>query len=355
MTTTLLSLTLAACATPYLYPPGSHRDRASLHTDYARMDDGYRLPLSVWSSTLSGDCRAVLLAVHGLNDYRHAFAELGPYLAEHGVTVYAYDQRGFGESEGAGYWHGRERLVADLRSMITLLHGEHPDCPLYVLGESMGGAVVLAAQRQARLDVSGEILVAPAVWSRDSMPWYQRVALWLGAHTLPGKRLTGEGLDLHPSDNIAMLRALGRDPEVIKATRIDVLYGVTNLMDAAATVPVKRLGKTLLLYGMHDDIIPPRPACRFLERLERGRGSAVIKLYPKGYHMLTRDLAAHIVWEDIVSWLYSPDSVSWNRPAVDRFCGELNGVTATTARRQGPVHCAGRSLPTHTGSCDFPD
>ena len=354
--TTLLPLTLAACATPYLYPSGSHRQGVSLHADYALMNDGYRLPLSVWPSMPSGDCHTVLLALHGLNDYRHAFADLGPYLAGHGVTVYAYDQRGFGETEGAGYWHGRKRLVADLRGMIALLHGEHPGCPLYVLGESMGGAIVLAAQRNAPLAVRGEVLVAPAVWSRDSMPWYQRAGLWLGAHTLPGKRLTGEGLELHPSDNIAMLRALGRDPDVIKATRIDVLYGVTNLMDVAASVPVGQLGKTLLLYGMHDDIIPSRPACRFLGRLDRESDSPVIKLYPQGYHMLTRDLNAHTVWEDIVRWLQSPGSIRWNRQAVDRFCGDVNEVQpTTTAMPQGPIHCAGLSPPTHTGSCDFPD
>lgn len=314
-----LVLCLAACATPYRYPSGHTPATLSLQPGYAVMDDGYRLPLSVWPSAQPGSCRAVLLALHGLNDYRNAFVDVGPYLAGQGVTVYAYDQRGFGESDGAGYWHGWQRMVEDLRGMITLLHGAYPDCPLYVLGESMGGGVVLAALRDATLDVKGEILVAPAVWSRDSMPWYQRAGLWLAVHTLPGKRLTGEGLDLHPSDNIAMLRALGRDPEVIKATRVDVLYGVTNLMDVAAAVPVARLGNSLLLYGEHDEIIPREPTCQLLDRLQQTPGPRV-RLYPRGYHMLTRDLNARVVWEDIAHWLLSPNTVIPNRTAINGFC-----------------------------------
>ncbi len=38
-----------------------------------------------------------------------------------------------------------------------------------------------------------------------------------------------------PSDNIEMLRALGKDPLVIKRTRIDALKGLVDLMSNAET------------------------------------------------------------------------------------------------------------------------
>ncbi len=316
----LLILSLGGCATPYRYPSGQARAQLALSQDYAVMDDGYRLPLSVWRPGKEQSCRAVLLALHGLNDYRNAFAEVGPFLAGRGVTVYAYDQRGFGETEGAGYWHGWRRMAQDLREMVDLLHRARPACPVYVLGESMGGGVILAALNDAPLEVAGKILVAPAVWSRDTMPWYQRAALWLAVHTMPGKRLTGEGLDIHPSDNIEMLRALGRDPRVIKATRVDVLYGVTNLMDMAASAPLTRLGNSFLLYGMHDEIVPREPTCRFLRRLQQAPGPTLIKLYPQGYHMLMRDLNAGVVLEDVASWLLSPNTVLPDRQSIEGFC-----------------------------------
>jgi alpha-beta hydrolase superfamily lysophospholipase len=313
---------LCACATPYVQPESEARTIPALHETYAVMDDGYRLPLTRWVQ--EGNCRVQVLALHGLNDYRNAFAEAGDFLAAQGVTVLAYDQRGFGESDGFGLWHGSDRMVRDLRLMVTLLNAAHPGCPLYVLGESMGGAVTLTALDTIETDIQGVILVAPAVWSRDSMPFYQRLALWLAAHTVPDKQLTGEGLDIMPSDNIEMLRALGRDPRVIKATRVDVLYGISNLMDQAATVSPWQVSGGLLLYGMHDEIIPKKPTCRLLTNLtDTTPAHWKIILYENGYHMLTRDLQAQTVLRDIAGWLLDGGRYRTGAPDnLTQFCAD---------------------------------
>jgi len=303
-------------------PEGETRTTIALHESYAVMDDGYHLPLTRWVA--QGDCRVQVLAVHGLNDYSNAFATAGDFLAVQGVTVLAYDQRGFGKSDGFGLWHGSDRMVRDLRTMVTLLNDAHPGCPLYVLGESMGGAVTLTALDSIEADIQGVILVAPAVWSRDSMPFYQRLTLWLAAHTMPGKQLTGEGLDIKPSDNIEMLRALGRDPKVIKATRVDVLYGVSNLMDQAATVSPRQVNGGLLLYGMHDEIIPREPTCRLLTDLaDTTPVHWKIILYENGYHMLTRDLQARTVLNDIAGWLLGDGQNKAGTPdQLVQFCAD---------------------------------
>ena len=316
-------LWLGGCATPHVHPAGQSNMSPVLYDGYALMDDGYRLPLARWGAR--DPCKAVILALHGLNDYRNAFATTAEYLNRHGITVYAYDQRGFGGTDGFGYWHGSERLTSDLRIMAALLRSRHPDCPLYVLGESMGGAVALSALRsEESLDIDGLILVAPAVWSRETMPLYQRMALWLAAHTMPAKRLTGEGLDIRPSDNIEMLRGLGRDPLVIKATRVDVLYGVSNLMDTAAAGLPPMDDRVLLLYGMRDDIIPKQPTCRLLRQLpDRSDLNWQVIVYEDGYHMLTRDLQAKRVLQDMADWLTvvggeaeDPDRV------ITRYCAD---------------------------------
>jgi alpha-beta hydrolase superfamily lysophospholipase len=307
---------LGACATPYLHPPPERQVEPALHQAHAVMDDGYRLPLTTWQANNS---HAVLLALHGMNDYSQAFASSADYLTGRGITLLAYDQRGFGNTRGQGYWHGTARLVKDARVMTRLLRARYPDQPLYLLGESMGGAVVLAALARQPLDVDGIILVAPAVWSRSSMPWYQRFALWLAAHTVPGKLLTGEGLDIRPSDNVAMLRALGRDPLVIKETRVDVLYGISNLMDRATAVSLAFDDRALILYGRNDDIIPRRPTCQWLQKQPNGPSDNWTALfYDNGYHMLTRDLQADVVLGDIARWITGDSPVS----RIDRQAGQ---------------------------------
>jgi alpha-beta hydrolase superfamily lysophospholipase len=295
---------LTGCARPYVHPSPAEPTPPRLADTHAVMEDGYRLPLVRWEAP--GPPRAIVLAVHGLNDYSHAFEAVGHYLSNQGITLIGYDQRGFGATAGHGLWHGTDRLTADLITMAGLIRRRHPDTPLYLLGESMGGAVVINALGSGGLEVEGVILVAPAVWSRNTMPVYQRIALWVAAHTAPGKQLTGEGLDLKPSDNIEMLRELARDAQVIKATRVDVLYGVSNLMDSAMQVSGALEADILLLYGAHDDIIPRKPTCRLVKQLNHNPGSLSPIYYREGYHMLTRDLQAPVVWADIGDWILGP-------------------------------------------------
>jgi alpha-beta hydrolase superfamily lysophospholipase len=319
---------LCACAKPYVQPTPGTQGAPRLTRSYAVMEDGYQLPLSRWESAGNPNPHAVLLALHGLNDYRRAFDNLGRYLARRDISVVAYDQRGFGATSGRGLWHGSQRLSADLATMTALLRQEYPGIPLYLLGESMGGAVALASLGSASLDVAGTILVAPAVWSRDSMPVYQRAALWIAAHTLPARRLTGEGLDLKPSDNSDMLRALGRDELVIKATRVDVLYGVSNLMDTALLAARDVRGNVLLLYGQHDDIIPSRPTCQLLEQLSDAATTELTAIvYERGYHMLTRDLQADVVLEDIADWIDASQAPQLTGRDLRLYCSRSGGGT----------------------------
>src|SRR5262249_4345655 len=145
--------------------------------------DGTALPLRVWRP--SGKPTAVILAIHGFNDYSNAFDGAARLLAFRGVETYAYDQRGFGAAPLTGRWVGTEQLAEDVAGASRLLRARHPGVPLYLLGESMGGAVVAVAMTggagaAARPVADGVILVAPAVWSRGTMNIFERVALWAG-------------------------------------------------------------------------------------------------------------------------------------------------------------------------------
>ena len=170
----------------------------------------------------------------------------------------------------------------------------------------MGGAVVMTAlARGAAGPVAGAGLVAPAVGGRETMNPFYRAALWLGAHAVPWLTLTGRGLDITPSDNTEMLIALGRDPLVIKETRVDAIHGLVDLMDAALAAAPQIATPLLVLYGAHDEIIPKAPTALMLDRLSGPRAVAV---YPDGYHMLLRDLAADIVHEDLAAWIAAPEA-----------------------------------------------
>ena len=133
--------------------------------------DGYEVPRRSW---LPDDIppRAVILGVHGFNDYSNAFDAFGTFAAEHGIAVYAYDQRGFGETRSRGYWAGADTLIDDCADAVCVLREAHPEIPLAVLGESMGGSVALAGIRSGQVNgVDRLILAAPGV--RGGVPLRQ--------------------------------------------------------------------------------------------------------------------------------------------------------------------------------------
>jgi acylglycerol lipase len=292
---------LAGCV-PMIHTPGSKMNEPFFNTHFYRTQDGATLPLRQWLP--ASDPKAVLVALHGFNDYSNFFDWPGAYLKTQGVACFAYDQRGFGAAPKRGLWAGTPAYTDDLRVFVQLLRRHYPHQPIYLLGESMGGAVVIATMRETIPDVEGIILVAPALWARKTMPWYQTSLLWTLAHTVPWLTLTGQSVGVKASDNIEMLRKLGRDPLVIKKTRVEAIYGLADLMDAAYNSADDLQVKSLILYGENDELIPKKPTYDFLQRfLSKPGQNKIIAFYQDGYHMLLRDLKGGISWKDIGAWI----------------------------------------------------
>jgi acylglycerol lipase len=266
--------------------------------------DGLRLPLRHWDAIQP---RAIILALHGMSDYSNAFDEPAKQWTASGITTLAYDQRGFGSGPNPGLWAGSDVMRSDLFDFVAAAKVRYPGLPIFVLGESMGGAVILSALAASDMPpVTGVILVAPAVWARSDMPLSYRVALFLAAHLAPGLILSNSAashvVTIVPSDNVAMLRALGRDPLFQKQTRPDTLYGLVNLMDEARAAPEKIAVSPplLLLTGKKDQIIPPAATEGVIAALGP---RAAVRRYDNGYHMLLRDLEGPMVNKDVADWV----------------------------------------------------
>nr|WP_296747879.1 alpha/beta hydrolase [Thioalkalivibrio sp.] len=310
---TALVFLLAACGRIQSQPAGPPVQEPVLSDREAVMADGYVLPIQRWET--HEPTADVILGVHGFGDHGGAFAVLSEALVAPGLaTIYAYDQRGFGATRQSGIWPGGDTLVGDLRSVTDLLRVRYPERSLYLIAESMGGAVALRALTETPgLDVDGAVLLAPAVWGADTMPWYQRLGLWIMLRIAPGAAVPGEAADwlgFRATDDREVMEALNEDPLVYRTARVDMLRGLTRLMGEALLHPHRLDDSVLVLYGLKDHVIPPGPVCAWWERLAEEAGDARprIALYPEGYHMLTRYLGADDTLSDIASWIDDPEA-----------------------------------------------
>ena len=332
----LVLLMMAACtpgpARILLLPERDHPQHANpaVSTPF-RFDlaDSQSLSGRVWHHTQP---KHIVLGVHGFNDYSKAFHPLAQhFVAELHATVYAYDQRGFGANPQPGTWPGSDLLLADLRHIAAQLRIRHPGLPLTVVGESMGGAVVLiAAAESPGLQAEQIVLKATAVWGTQSMPWYQRISLQFMNAVAPDMTFTGRGvqsLGITPTNDPEVSRDLSRDPLFIKATRVSSLAGVTALMDRAQTLKNTPPQRSLVLYGLRDRIIPPTPVCHWLTRFsaqETPVNPMDVVIYPEGWHLLTRQLRTRDVLQDLQHWMQQIPLAQLQSPqqARDAVCAK---------------------------------
>jgi acylglycerol lipase len=297
----LAGLTVALIAGSVLRPRELRRRRdqsATLAADHLLTGDGARLPVSSWRP--DGPAAAVVLGLHGYGDYRKAFNLAARWLAPRGVAVYAYDQRGFGETDSRGYWPGADTLIDDCADAVRVLREAHPRLPLAVLGESMGGSVALAGLAGGQVTgVERLILAGPGVRGGVPLRQLHDLALRLGALALPWlavelRRGGRPWLDPEESTRLA------DDPLILRQLSVGTFDGLIELANRATVDAGKDLPPTLLLYGELDGTIP-RVA---IDDLAAGLGErCTLRLYPERHHLLLHEADADAVFADCLRWL----------------------------------------------------
>jgi pimeloyl-ACP methyl ester carboxylesterase len=123
-------------------------------------DDGASTTLESW-----GDRGPAIICVHGLTSSRKSWERTAAAL-DGSFRVFAYDQRGHGDSADVQGPLTLQRSVADLRAVAHVI-GE----PAALIGHSWGGAVVLLGRRETFatkvVAVDPMIRVLPGTWRHD--------------------------------------------------------------------------------------------------------------------------------------------------------------------------------------------
>lgn len=296
------ALLLAACA-PTVAPSGPPHQPARLEDTRLVMSDGAVLPLIRYQP--DAPPRAVVLALHGFNDYANAFATVGARLARDAIVTYAYDQRGFGGAPDRGLWPGSDALIDDADTALALVAARHRGVPVYMLGESMGGAEILAGFARGRFRAaSGFVLLAPGLRGRSTLPPGAVPILWLANRTMPWLAGRAPDFGFRPTDNPDAVRALVRDPLVVRETRIGTISGLVDLVDEAVESVTRFDAPALIMMGRRDEIIPPDMMRAALARMPpAGPERRRVAVYNDGYHLLTRDRRGEVVVNDIAAWI----------------------------------------------------
>jgi alpha-beta hydrolase superfamily lysophospholipase len=262
---------------------------------------GTRLFRRVWRP--AGPARAALINLHGLGDHSGLYPALVEYLTDRGIAVHAPDLRGNGRSPGQrGFVRRWEDFREDLRAFVARVRAEEPGLPLFLLGNSLGGLIVLDYAIHHPDGLRGVIAAAPPL-GRLGVP-APLMALGRVMSRICPRFALRTGMDLS---------GLARDPAVRETVLADPLfhrYGTarlsTEVVKTIAAVQAKAPRfplPVLVLHGGSDRMVAPDGSRAFIARV--GHPDHELREYPGGYHVLFADFDRERVLADLERWVVS--------------------------------------------------
>lgn len=274
---------------------------ATLHPEGSFVTpDGVNLYYQCWVPA-NRRARAVLINLHGLGDHSGLYPTLAAHFPPRGVALYSYDMRGNGRSPGQrAYVRDWHEYLDDLEAFLRRVREWEPDLPVFILGNSLGGLVVLEYALDHPGELSGVIAAAPPL-GQLAVP---RPLLALGrVMSRIWPRFSLEvGMDLS---------GLARDPKVIQSVVADPLFHrrgtarlSTEVTAAIARVQARAADLAvplLLLHGSADRMVPPDGTRSFFSRV--ALADREFREYEGAYHGLFADLNHEEVLHDVERWI----------------------------------------------------
>ncbi len=245
--------------------------------------------------------KTVLVIVHGLSEHKGRYFRLQNDLARAGFGSYAYDQRGFGRSDGPRTYVERYTdFFLDLKEVIGFVRRAHPGSKVVILAHSFGGAVAATFCIDHPAEGDGLVLSAPA-YDVPSLPFRLELLSYLMNPFFPTRSIRYQS-DPH---------LLSHDPEIGAAFKSDPLvqsagtprfYMEFRKMNARLhRFAGKIVVPTLILQGSEDGIVIPRGARLLYERIGAQRKKLI--WYEGFYHEVFNEIGRERVIGDLIGWL----------------------------------------------------
>jgi alpha-beta hydrolase superfamily lysophospholipase len=250
---------------------------------------------------MPGAPRAAVISLHGLGDHSGLYPMVAEALGPHRIAVYSPDLRGNGRSPGPrGYIDSWADLREDLHRLVRRTRAEVPGVPLFLLGNSLGGLVVLDYASHHPDEIRGVVALAPPLG-----------ALGVPAPLLALGRVLSRVWPRFSLETGMDLDGLSRDPAVVEEVLADPLFhrrGTARLSTevTATIVRVQRAAPEfpvplLVVHGGGDRMVPPEGSRRFLARA--GQRDKELLEIPGAYHALLADLDGERVLAAVRDWI----------------------------------------------------
>lgn len=274
------------------------------------------LPLTNWTSANATKPKAAILCVHALGLSNRAFGPVAKELTNRGFAVYAMDVRGFGawQHEFGSETVNFDRAMSDVQSMLQLIRLREPGKPVFLLGESMGGAIVLRAACDNSEHLAGVISSAPSAKRYGEAKLTALVALHLFRKPTQPFDI-GEQLAQQATSQEDLREMWKHDPrakvslspiELIKFNKF--MIATSKLCNTLDKVPV------MVVQGQADRLAKPQGTYQMYDRIN-SRDKAMLILGDAEHLIFELPTQSKVLLDGVSSWLDNHLTARQKKPA----------------------------------------
>lgn len=246
--------------------------------------------------------KAALVFVHGTGDHSGRIMNLVNPLVEHSFAAYGFDLRGYGRSPGRkGHINAWTEYREDVGAFLGLVETQRPGVPLFLMGYSLGAAIVLDYILEQPANLRGAILSGAPIEPAGVATPVQVAIARLMSKIRPTFAIQMTN-DIHGvSRDETVLQALDQDP--LHHSWVTARWGTESL---AATERIRRRAgdirlPVLFIHGGDDPFNLVRGTQKYFEQIPYP--DKTLKIYPGSRHETHNDLDHAQVAGDIIEWM----------------------------------------------------
>ncbi|MEM8805789.1 MAG: lysophospholipase [Cyanobacteria bacterium P01_G01_bin.38] len=250
----------------------------------------------------SRPAKAAIALVHGLGEHCDRYDMMAMALADAGYALFGFDNQGHGRSDGQrGHIEQWQDYRDNVCAFLETIRGHEPTLPIFILGHSLGGLIVLDYVLHQPSNLVGVVVSGPPIRPVGVAKPYLVALVRLFSDWFPRLSLS---VDMGKA-------ALSRDPEVVRQTQADpLIHSVATLRWGAeamkAIAHVRKQISTLklpilLIHGDADSINDVSGSQELYEGV--AIADKTLKIYPGNYHEPHNDLDRDQVMRDLITWL----------------------------------------------------
>lgn len=267
---------------------------------YFKSHDHHRLYTQVWKP--AGKSKGALIFVHGFGEHSGRYSNPIKYFSKEGYTLYLFDHRGHGRSDGVrSYVDNFFQYLEDLDQFTRIVAEKEEGRPLFMVGHSMGGQIVINYLAQFQTPLDGVILSSPNVQVAVHIPCYKKFLSTFLSRFVPRLAITNELDPKWISHDAEVVRNYKRDPLVSKKITLRLASEMLSNQDEIHKLAAKIDLPILLMQAGDDHICSPKASIKFFDGIKSK--DKTFRMFEGFYHELFNEVEKAKVFAEMDKWL----------------------------------------------------